>query len=344
MSASAAIINPSSPLPVQGAAADGVLASGNPVQIGGKYEASNPTYSDGQIGYLRIGSDGRLLVNGLPGSLGQQTMANSTPVVIASDQSAFPVKLDDGSGNPIGKGQATMANSLPMVLPSDQSAIPTKLQDGSGSAVTKGQSTMAGSLPVVLPSDQVVSTTDASNGSVSGGSAGTKSAMIGAIYNTALPTLSNGQQAAFQLDSNARLIIAPLTNTSKVKAQLQDDSGNSITVGQKVAASSVPVVIASDQGSVPSKPDAYVNGSPASGTATTTASTITAPGNAIGFILSSDDSNVDTIRYRIGGTASTSTGVQLQPGRDSGFIPCGANISVCAQSSSATYQIQWIQR
>lgn len=42
-----------------------------------------------------------------------------------------------------------------------------------------------------------------------------------------------------------------LANDSIVKAQLQDNAGTAITVGQKTSAASVPVVIASDQSAVP---------------------------------------------------------------------------------------------
>lgn len=58
------------------------------------------------------------------------------------------------AGIPAALGQDAMAGSMPVVLASNQTAIPTNLQDGSGSAVNKGQSNMAGSLPVTLASDQ----------------------------------------------------------------------------------------------------------------------------------------------------------------------------------------------
>lgn len=90
-------------------------------------------------------------------------------------------------------------------------------------------------------------TKDQSDGSASGGTAGSFSMLSGLIFNTALPTLTTGQQASLQGDSSARLIIAPLTNTSIVKAQLQDNSGVAITLGQKTMSASVPVTFASDQ-------------------------------------------------------------------------------------------------
>jgi hypothetical protein len=52
---------------------------------------------------------------------------------------------------------------------------------------------------------------------------------VGGRFNTALPTLTNGQRGDIQLDSSGRLIIAPLTNSSIVKSQLQDDAGAGIT-------------------------------------------------------------------------------------------------------------------
>jgi hypothetical protein len=87
-----------------------------------------------------------------------------------------------------------------------------------GAATSANQSTEITSLQLI----------DNPVGSVTGGTAGSGSFLIGGQFNTTLPTLTNTEQAALQLDSSARLIIAPLTNTSVVKAQLQDNSGNAI--------------------------------------------------------------------------------------------------------------------
>ncbi len=69
----------------------------------------------------------------------------------------------------------------------------------------------------------------------------------GGKFNLVLPVLVNGQRGDLQLDNAARLIIRPLDNTSVVKAQLQDNAGAAVTLGQKLMAASMPVVIASDQ-------------------------------------------------------------------------------------------------
>lgn len=80
-------------------------------------------------------------INGKLNSLGQKAMTGSVPVVIASDQTSFPVtstqlpaalvggRLDTNNGAWLGStaptvGQKTMTNSIPVVISSDQAAIP----------------------------------------------------------------------------------------------------------------------------------------------------------------------------------------------------------------------------
>lgn len=77
---------------------------------------------------------------------------------------------------------------------------------------------------------------------------------------------------------------------------------------------------------------------------TTSASTFTAPANAIGFILEAESGNTDNIRWAIGSTATSSVGMLAEPGRDSGYIPLAANISVIAISGTQTVDVQWVMR
>lgn len=77
---------------------------------------------------------------------------------------------------------------------------------------------------------------------------------------------------------------------------------------------------------------------------TTTASAEAAPANTVGFLLEAPSTNTDPIRYRIGGTASTSAGVLMEPGRDTGYIPLAATISICATVSGTNkYEILWVK-
>lgn len=91
---------------------------------------------------------------------------------------------------------------------------------------------------------------DASDGPVSPGTAAAEAELSAGQFNTALPTLTNGQQAAIQVDSSARQIIAPLTNTSVIKSQLQDNAGTAVVLGQTTMSASLPVTIASNQSNV----------------------------------------------------------------------------------------------
>lgn len=102
-----------------------------------------------------------------------------------------------------------------------------------------------------------------------------------------------------------------------------------------------PVSIAS---AVPTRSPINTNGQCDNTSLTaTTATTATAPANAIGFIFEAPSDNTDAIRWRIGGTASTTAGMLAEPGRDSGFVPCSANVSVCATvSGTNAFSIQWI--
>lgn len=104
------------------------------------------------------------------------------------------------------------------------------------------------------------------------------------------------------------------------------------------------VVIATDQAPVATKSPVNTGGSVVNGTLTaTTASAETVPADAVGFILQAPSDNTDNIRYRIGGTASTTAGMLMEPGRDTGFIPIAANLSICATASGTNkYELLWV--
>lgn len=105
-----------------------------------------------------------------------------------------------------------------------------KIEDTAGLAINLGQQLMAASVPVVISSNQsTINVKDASAGSVVPGTVATNSELMGGQFNTVLPTLTDTQQSAIQLDASGRQIVAPLTNTSIIKAQLQDNAGNALT-------------------------------------------------------------------------------------------------------------------
>lgn len=87
-----------------------------------------------------------------------------------------------------------------------------------GAATSANQTTEITSLQLI----------DNTIGPVTPGTVATNSSLIGGQFNTVLPTLTNTQQVSIQLDSSGRTIISPLTNISIIKAQLEDNSGNTI--------------------------------------------------------------------------------------------------------------------
>lgn len=120
------------------------------------------------------------------------------------------------------------------------------------------------------------------------------------------------------------------------------------SLGQKTMANSLAVTLASDQtvvkvssGTGAAQSD---GGTIANATQGASAATLTAPANAIGFILSADDGNTDNFYFAIGATASLTSGQEMQPGRDSGFVPCGANVSIFGAASNPRYNMQWLTR
>jgi hypothetical protein len=172
-------------LTIQGDSASGAAKAGNPVQIGGVFNTTQPTVTTGETVEAQSTARGALIV--------------------ATGVDAF--NIDNITGTV---------------------SLPT------GASTSANQATEITSLQLI---DNIV-------GSGPGaGTAGTGSALMGGVFNTALPTLTNGQQAAIQLDSSGRLIIAPLTNTSVVKSQLQDNAGNGLTSTTSGAYQSLDVMI-----------------------------------------------------------------------------------------------------
>lgn len=102
--------------------------------------------------------------------------------------------LTQVSGSAITLGQKASTASVPVVLASDQSAIPAS-QSGTWT-IEPGNT--ANTNPWL--------TTDSADGSVTPGTVASKSILIGGQFNTVLPTLTNNQQAAIQVDSNGRIL------------------------------------------------------------------------------------------------------------------------------------------
>jgi hypothetical protein len=191
-------------------------------------------------------------------TLGQKLMAASTPVVIASDQSAIPIS--DGGGSITVDGSVAVTNfpasqavndgggSLTVDTPQLPAAlVGGRLDENVGAwlgstAPTVGQKTMANSVPVVLPSDQTAIPVTDNGGSIT---------VDGSVAVTNFPASQTVNDGGGSLTVDTPQLPAAL-----VGGRLDENVGawlgsTAPTVGQKAMASSIPVAIASDQTAIP---------------------------------------------------------------------------------------------
>lgn len=266
-------------------------------------------------------------------------------------------------------GQQTMANSLACVLPSDQSAIPVS-QGGSpwganvtqfgGSAVATGTGTGGLGIPrVTVSSDSNMLATQSGTWTVQPGNTANTTPWLATINqggNSATVTVSG----ALKVDGSA--VTQPVSGTVTVNQGTANTAANGWTVkptdgtnSQGYTASSeakVSVTQPLPAGSnaigtvqvTSAKASVNATASNANSTVTTTPATLTAPANAVGFLLQNISTSTANVRWQIGGAASSSSGAQLAPGQDTGFIPAGSNVSIAAESGTQSYSIQWVSQ
>lgn len=168
------------------------------------------------------------------------------------------IKLDDGAGNVVtsqanGAQRALdvginvsgvqidprLAGQFNTVLPTVTSGSFTAPQTDSSGRLMVVSPTAANFLATVTQGTSPWITKDQADGSASGGTAGLFSLLMGGIFNTALPTLTTGQQASLQLDSSGRLIV---------------DLGTSIPAGSNtignVGVTNLPTTVDTNYGAV----------------------------------------------------------------------------------------------
>lgn len=130
----------------------------------------------------------------------------------------------------------------------------------------------------------------------------------------------------------------PPPNTVKAKT-FSGDGVTSITA----TGSSLNVNITNASGLPVDTSGSSGSGSGAAATVSSVA-TLTAPTGAIGFILMNLSSSTTNMRWSVGRTAGTTLGQRLEPGRDTGFVPVGANVSIIAESGTVNYDVQWVSQ
>jgi len=206
---------------------------GSPFQAGGSI--GNTTFASTQSGTWNI--------NDISGTLSLPTGASTSALQTTGNSS-----LSSIDGKTPALGQALAAGSVPVVLTAAQLSTLTPL-----SSVTVTQATGT-NLHTVVDSGTISTITNvvhiddnASSITVDGTFfQATQPVSIADTVAVSGP-LTDTQLRATPVPVSGTLTINPLTNSSIVKAQLQDNSGTAITLGQQLAAASLPVVLTATQ-------------------------------------------------------------------------------------------------
>ncbi len=206
-------------------------------------------------------------------------LADSVAFVQASVTNTVSDNLVKVGGSAIALGQAAMAASLPVAIATDQTAVPANITEVGGSALALGSTTASASLPAALASDDLAvvvlgAKTDAAvvtnaTGSISAKLRGLVSLLASVAYDatnslrvsvfgkgtaagdTAIPSMDTVGHAGFQkvTDGTGTLGLDNSNTTAKVSLYVKTSSAADtvLTLGQAVAAASLPVVRATDQ-------------------------------------------------------------------------------------------------
>lgn len=122
-------------------------------------------------------------------------------------------------GTPAATAVTVQGNASGVAVPVSAGSLPLP----TGAASAANQSTALTSLATIATNTTSSGTpTDVADGSVTGGTVGTKSQLGGGQYNSTVPTLTNAQQAALQVDSNGGIVTAPYS----IKAGMVRGSGS----------------------------------------------------------------------------------------------------------------------
>lgn len=251
------------------------------------------------------------------GNLQGVSPTNPLPITIESEVGTLNVNVSEYGGVVTSLGQKTSLASQPVVIASDQSTLPisaVSLPLPTGAATSANQSTQITSLASILANQ----------------TNGTQETVI--VGTVPLPT--GAATASLQTTGN--------TSLSSIDTKTP-------ALGQALAAASVPVVLTAAQITALTPPTSVTvnrntNGQVTNSTSIgTSAVTFTPPTNAVGFVIEAESANAVNLRYACGTTATTTAGMLLEPGRDSGYIPSSATVTVCAVSGSAqSASIQWV--
>lgn len=264
---------------------------------------------------------------GIPNALGAATTANSMPVNIASDQTV-PVSA---ASLPLPSGAATAAN---------QSTEITSLQliddipHAQNAALVKG-------VPMMGQLDDT-STTAATEDNVATVRITAQRAAHVNLRNNAGTEIGTSTTPVRVDPTGTTTQPVITTNASVIKAQLQDNAGTAVTLGQKTMASSLPVVIASDQTAIPASQSGTWTVRNQDGSGNSLASSTTTPtGTEQSLIVRNIPSGTQTVSGTVTanqGTANTIANgwpVKLTDGTDTALVTTNGDVNVADISNNS---------
>ena len=238
----------------------------------------------------------------------------------------------------------TSLSNIDGKLPSNLTVTSTRLLvDGSG--VTQP---ISGSVSVSnFPATQPVS------GSVSVSNFPATQPVSGTVDIGTLPSIPAGTNSIgkVKVTDGTGVNLLSVTSVGEILTRIRDSVGNELlltsnqeakvkdvglpaALGQLTKAASTSVTLASDQGSLSVTPGALTASFQEVLNLTTVAQTVTPPVSAKWVKIYADNTNSNNIRVRLAGTATTTSGISMEPGRTEDFQVVGTAISIIAEAGT----------
>lgn len=223
--------------------ASGGTAGAVSLLVGGRFNTVLPTLTNGQQAALQLDASGRIIIRPLASGTDSVSAVQSGTWTVTQSGAWTVAATQSGAWSTGRTWTLASGTDSVSVVQSTNPWIVNVSQFGGNNVVTGTGASGSGVPRVTVSNDSNVLATQSGTwtvqqgtppwsvaGNVASGVAdGGNPVKVGGVFNTSFPILSNGQRGDIQLDSSARQVIAPLTNASVVKSQLQDNAGNGIT-------------------------------------------------------------------------------------------------------------------
>ena len=218
--------------------------------------------------FMEVNPDGSINVTDNGGSL--TVDQGTTPWVISGSVVTSPdVNIHDSAGNSLTSTGTSLDVNVTNTVPASQSGAwsvdvnngpgvaAVNIQDGGNSITVDGTVTANIGTTGGLALDATV---DETHGSATGGTAALQSDLVGGIYNATPPTLTNGQQASLQLDTNGNLkttaivtipgTVSVTQGTTPWVENVAQFGGNNVVTGTGASGAGIPRVTVSNDSNV----------------------------------------------------------------------------------------------